>query len=95
MAGDSSGSLQAGERPEKQRTRTITEITQRHNAQGTSQEKAWRGGEVKEGNKDTGSVRTAFGSSSSSKEVLGDMERGWEETTQYKVVFKEINQVPI
>lgn len=76
-AGDPAGSLGAGLRPE--RTRTIVEITQRHNAQGISQEKARRGGGVKEGNKDAGSVRTAFGSSS--KEVLGDTERGWEETT--------------
>lgn len=74
-----SGSLRAGSRPQHQRTRTITEITQKHNAQGRSQEKAWRGGEVKEGNEDTGSVRTAFGSSS--KEILGDTARGWQETS--------------
>lgn len=72
-----SASSRAGLRPQNQRT--IVEITQKHNAQGISQEKAWRGGGVKEGNKDTGSGCTAFGSSS--EEILGDTERGWEETT--------------
>lgn len=71
--------MEAGLRPENQRTRTIIEITQKHNAQRISQEKTWRGGGVKEGNKDTGSVRTAFGSSS--KEILGDTAGGWEETS--------------
>lgn len=84
-----SGSLRAGLRPRHQRTGTITEITQKHNAQGRSQEKAWRGGGVKEGNEDTGSIWQQ------QQGNLGRYGESWQETTQCKVVFKEINQVPI